>query len=169
MIDSVKVHFTLCVIFLGCGNNSLTPYFQRSKTCQGRLNVPAPLRAGTQPEMTRAVRTDCCALGAWIDTRTLSAQVETPCFSALFPSFFTFPEKSCVKILPLIKKVVPLHSLSGSNRGGISGCVFMLASWNGEKDGSLTDCEQNKTSSARTYGYIYVYVHVCAQAQVIPL
>ena len=66
-------------------------------------------------------------------------------------------KKSFSKIWSVLKKVVPLHSLSGSNRGEILGCIFMLASWNG-KTRSLTDCEHNRRQAARTRIYI---IYMC--------
>ena len=80
------------------------------------------------------------------------------CFPPRFLLFSKNFKKSCRKIWSVNKNAVPLHSLSGSNRGEILGCVFMLASRNARLDLWQT-ANRRKTSSARTQ------VHwVCAQA-----
>ena len=85
-----------------------------------------------------------------------------------FPSFFLiFLEKSLPNVWSVRKKVVPLHSLSESNRGAESRMHSCARLPEAEETRSLTDCEQSyKTSSAPTHIYIMYRAH---KQKVIPL
>ena len=71
------------------------------------------------------------------------------------PVFFAvFFEKSCPCVWSVRKKSLPLHSLSGSNRGGILGCIFLLASRRAKMDLWQTANKKKEEDKQRVPHYI---------------